>query len=249
MQKKHLISIGISLSDYHDFVNNIIMLTEHEQRNEYVCVANAHMLVEAYRHKDFADMVNNSKITTPDGMSLIWGLRLLYKIKQCRVAGMDLLPDLLAEASKHKKAVFLYGGTEDILMKTQKYISINYPGIPHVGAYSPPFSPMREKEEEEIVKMINSSNVGLVFVTLGCPKQERWMAAMKDKINAVMIGVGGALPVLIGLQKRAPKWMQKVGLEWFFRFLQEPLRLWKRYATTNFMFILLFVKECFSKRE
>ena len=246
MQKKHLISIDVSLGDYHDFVNNIMMLAENEQRSEYVCVANAHMLVEAYKEKDFADVVNDSKITTPDGMSLIGGLRLLYKIKQSRVSGMDLLPDLLSEASKHKKPVFFYGSTEDILMKTKKHISINYPGIPHVGTYSPPFCLMTEDDDDEnVVKIINSSPARLVFVALGCPKQEKWMASMKGRINAVMIGIGGALPVLIGMQKRAPKWMQKVGMEWFFRFLQEPLRLWKRYVTTNSMFIILIVREKF----
>ena len=172
MQKKHFISIGISLGNYHDFVNNIMTLVDDDQCSEYVCIANAHMLVEAYKHEDFADIVNNSAITTPDGMPLTWVLRSLYNIKQKRVAGMDLLPDLLTEAAKHKKSVFFYGGTGDILVKTKDYISKNYPGIPHVGIYSPPY-PIMEDEDEDVVKIINSSKPGLVFVVLNSIRHAR----------------------------------------------------------------------------
>ena len=114
--------------------------------------------------------------------------------------------------------------------------------------YSPPFRQLTSAEENNIIENINRSGAKLVFVILGCPKQERWMASAKGRVNAFMIGVGGSLPVMIGLQKRAPRWMQTAGLEWFFRLSQEPGRLFKRYAVTNTFFIYLFCKAYLRKK-
>jgi N-acetylglucosaminyldiphosphoundecaprenol N-acetyl-beta-D-mannosaminyltransferase len=243
MQKKPLISINLSLGYYPDFINEIMDLTTMDECSEYICVANAHMLVEAYRHEQFKSIVNNSIITTPDGVSLTWGLKLLHGIRQDRVAGMDLLPDLLAAASKQGKSVFFYGGTTDLLNKVKQHIAVHYSGIPDVGVYSPPFRSLTEMEEQEVVNIINENKPKLLFVVLGCPKQEKWMASMHGRVNAVMIGVGAALPVLVGVQKRAPFWMQEIGLEWFYRLRQEPVRLFKRYLITNTTFILLILQE------
>jgi N-acetylglucosaminyldiphosphoundecaprenol N-acetyl-beta-D-mannosaminyltransferase len=127
----------------------------------------------------------------------------------------------------------------------------HYPVLKLVGLYSPPFRALTK--EEEVILNINASGAGFVFVALGCPKQEKWMAAMKGRINACMVGIGGALPVMIGMQKRAPVWMQKASLEWLYRLIQEPQRLFKRYAVTNTMFIVLlftqWLKLKFSKKE
>jgi N-acetylglucosaminyldiphosphoundecaprenol N-acetyl-beta-D-mannosaminyltransferase len=115
--------------------------------------------------------------------------------------------------------------------------------------YSPPFRKLTKAEDEEVVKKINSSGAALVYVVLGCPKQEKWMASMKGRIHAEMVGIGGALHVMIGLQKRAPMWMQKAGLEWFFRFSQEPKRLFKRYAVTNTRFLIMLTKELLKRKS
>ncbi|GHT87881.1 glycosyl transferase [Bacteroidia bacterium] len=242
MQKHPLISINLSIGPYPDFIREILDLTGQPQCSEYVCIANAHMLVETYRQADFKEVVENAVITTPDGVSLTWGLKWLHGIRQDRVAGMDLLPDLLEAASEQRKAVFFYGGTNDLLNKTKQHIRVYYPGIPQVGVYSPPFRPLTENEETEIVDLINKNNPHLVFVVLGCPKQEKWMASMRGRVKAVMIGVGAALPVLVGEQKRAPLWMQQSGLEWCYRLRQEPRRLFKRYFITNTAFILLLLQ-------
>lgn len=117
--------------------------------------------------------------------------------------------------------------------------------LKQAGFYSPPFRELTPVENEKIISRINTSGAGIVFVILGCPKQEKWMAAMKGKINSCMIGIGGALPVLVGLQKRAPVWMQGVGMEWLYRLYQEPTRLYKRYAITNTLFFFVFLKEYF----
>ena len=244
MKKVNLLSIAISTGSYRDFVTNIINSAGSCNSN-YTCVANVHMLVEAHSDESFATLVRNAHFITPDGKPLSWALRLLYGIKQDRVAGMDLLPDLLAEASKAGMPVFFYGGTTEVLEKTELYLKENFPDVPVAGLYSPPFRELTKEEDERVIEHINTSGARLVFVILGCPKQEKWIASMQGRINAMMVAVGGALPVLVGMQKRAPRWMQGAGLEWLFRLIQEPKRLMKRYLVTNSTFVYLLFKEYF----
>ena len=239
---KKVISLHISTGTYQSFVHQIIELAI-SKVSSYVCVANVHMCIEAFKAKTFAKAVNDANLVTPDGMPLAKAIQLLYGVKQDRVAGMDLLPDLLAESVNKKLGVFFYGGTTPMLDQTKLFVNANYPLLSNQHYYSPPFRPLTVVEENEVVHKINSSDAHLVFVALGCPKQEKWMAAMKGRINACMIGIGGALPVMIGMQKRAPQWMQNMSLEWLFRLAQEPKRLFKRYLITNTLFILLFTKQ------
>lgn len=235
--------MSLNTGTYNDFVNEIIEHAD-EKISEYTCLMNVHMLIEAYSDYNFAKVVNNATIITPDGKPLGWALRFLYGIKQERASGMDLLPDLLHNASVNNLSVYFYGGSEQLLADTSKYLKQNYPDLKMAGSYSPPFSKVfLKQEEEDRIAIINNSGAQLVFVVLGCPKQEKWMASMKGRINAMMVGIGGALPVMIGLQRRAPGWMQKAGLEWMFRFLQEPVRLFRRYSFTNSLFLYLLVKE------
>lgn len=233
--------MSVTTGKYQDFIERIKLLAVTE-KSSYVCVANVHMLVEAKNDANFSKIVNSADMVTPDGMPLVWALRLLHKYKQDRVAGMDLLPDLLKLSEQNQFPVYFYGGSNTHLEKTNEFLKANYPALLIAGLYSPPFRPLTEPEEKDIVQKINDSKAKLVFVVLGCPKQEKWIASMKGRINACMIGIGGALPVLIGSQKRAPLWMQKNGLEWLYRFSQEPSRLAKRYATTNSTFLWLLFK-------
>jgi N-acetylglucosaminyldiphosphoundecaprenol N-acetyl-beta-D-mannosaminyltransferase len=242
MKKVPLLGISISTGSYKDFVNSIIE-TACRKISDYACLANVHMLIEARHDGNFANIVSNANIITPDGMPLAWALEMLYGIKQDRVAGMDLFPDLLSEASLQKLPVYFYGGTLSLLENTLLYLHENYPDLQIAGSYSPPFRKLTSREDELIINQINESGARLVFVVLGCPKQERWMAAMKGRVNAVMVGIGGALPVLIGIHRRAPGWMQYAGLEWMFRLTQEPTRLFRRYSVTNSLFIYILVKE------
>ena len=156
---------------------------------------------------------------------------------------MDALLDLLKRMEVENLPVYFYGGTQEMLDKTEIYIKQKYPNLRVAGLYSPPFRSLTEAEEYEIAAKINAASPSIVFVFLGCPQQEKWVATMKGKINAVMAAIGGALPVAIGMKKRAPKWMRNFGLEWLFRFFQEPRRLFKRYLTTNSLFVWLMVKE------
>lgn len=242
LYKHRIISLDLSLGSYRDFVNEITDIAK-KRKSSYVCVANIHMTIEAWLQSKFAGVVNAADIVTPDGMPLIPSLKLLYGLDQERVSGMDLLPDLIAEAEKKKLSIFFYGSTSDVLNKISARIKREHPALSIAGAYSPPFRDLSEDEEGEIVERINNSGANIVMVALGCPKQEFWMARHKGKINAVMIGLGGAFPVYAGVQKRAPVWMQKSSLEWLFRLCQEPRRLFKRYFVTNTLFIILLLRE------
>lgn len=242
LNKKAVLSLNLSTGTYKSFLDNILDLAVQRQ-SSYTCVANVHMCIEAYKDEQYAALVNNADYITPDGMPLAKSVKLLYGEEQDRVSGMDLFPDLLKKAEKESLGVFFYGGSQEMLDKTKSFVKQKYAGISNHHYYSPPFRELTPIEETEIVQRMNSSGAHLVFVILGCPKQEKWMAAMKGRVNATMIGLGGALPVMIGMQKRAPQWMQNMSLEWLFRFAQEPKRLFKRYLVTNSMFMALLFKE------
>lgn len=242
MKKYNLLSLNLSKGTYSDFLESIVHLAE-SRNSSYICVANVHMLIEAHKDKRFGQVVNNADLVTPDGMPLAKGLEIMYGEKQDRVAGMDILPDLLKISEREKLKVFFYGGTQKMLDETERFCGNEYSKLKIVGLISPPFRELTDKEELKYINEINSSGANFLFVALGCPKQEKWMASMKGRINTCMIGIGGALPVMIGMQKRAPKWMQNASLEWMYRFGQEPKRLFKRYIYTNSLFLYLFSKE------
>src|SRR6185369_15143902 len=236
--KKRIISIDIDTGSYPSFIERIATLAARRQ-SSYVCVANVHMVVEAHADSRYAAIVNGADLVTPDGMPLCKAMTLLHGNEQERVAGMDLLPDLLSAASGARLSVFLYGSTEAVLAAMLQRIERELPGLAISGSYSPPFRPVTTEEMAQEVARINASGAHIVLVALGCPKQERWMAANKGLINAVMIGIGGAFPVYAGLQTRAPRLLQRLSLEWLYRLCQEPRRLFKRYLVTNSVFLWL----------
>lgn len=242
LEKVNFINCKISSGTYLSFVDEILRLGAARQ-SSYVCVMNVHMLVEAHSDPVFAGVVDNADVVTPDGMPLVVGMNKLYKSKQQRVAGMDLMHSLLECAHENSQSVYFFGSTDEVLQAIITRSKKDYPGLMIAGSFSPPFRPLTAVEEQDIVDDINQSNANLVFVALGCPKQEKWMAAMKGRVNAAMVGLGGAFPVFAGLQSRAPMWMQKNSLEWLYRLCQEPGRLWKRYFVTNSIFIALYLKE------
>ena len=247
MDRLSVLKIAVTIGGYQEFLRKIIA-DGLERKSQYICVANVHMLVEAHRDPAFADVLEAANVVTPDGMPLTWAMKLLYGLKQDRVAGMDLLPDLLRRAADIQLPVYFYGGTGEMLQQVKDYLDKHFPGVQIAGMYSPPFRKLTPEEDEEVVRTINESGAGMVFVALGCPKQEKWMASMQGRVHAEMIGIGGALPVMIGMQKRAPEWMQRSGLEWLHRLSLEPKRLFRRYAITNTKFVLLLLREMISWR-
>lgn len=209
----------------------------------YVCFANAHMIVEAYQDKNFKNQVNNATIVTADGKPVASAFKWLHNITQQRIAGMDFFPAILNEINKVSGSVFLYGSTDTVLNQLIKTINYIYPSLKIVGSISPPFRKLTMEELQLDVEKINDSKAQFVMVSLGCPKQEKWMADHSHKINAVLLGIGGAFEVTAGNKKRSPKWMQTQGLEWLYRLLQEPIRLFKRYLITNTLFMLLLARD------
>jgi N-acetylglucosaminyldiphosphoundecaprenol N-acetyl-beta-D-mannosaminyltransferase len=208
-------------------------------RPSYVCFANVHMTIEAYKTPSFLEQLNNASLVVTDGKPLAVACYSLYRKKQERIAGMDFMPAVLEMANKEGSTIFLYGSKPEVLTALTRKISEQYPSITIGGAISPPFRPLQPEEVEDHIQQINRSGAQLVFVSLGCPKQEKWMAAHYKKINAVLLGVGGAFAVMAGLQRRSPKWMQEWGLEWLHRLMVEPRRMFRRYFETNFVFLYL----------
>jgi len=248
MIKKRVISIDLNTETLSNTVEHIIDLAA-ERTSSYVCVCNVHMLVEAYNDKSFAGVVNNSDIAVADGMPLCWSLKWLHGIQAERIAGRHLMHAIMEKASEENTSVYFYGSTDEVLNNSKIYINSHYPKLTVAGVYSPPYRALSNEEEENVVKMIADSGAGIVFVALGCPKQEKWIAKMRGRIPAVMLGIGIALEVLTGQQKRTPAWIEKAGLEWLFRLLKEPKRLFKRYLITNSTFIFLIIKALILKTK
>jgi N-acetylglucosaminyldiphosphoundecaprenol N-acetyl-beta-D-mannosaminyltransferase len=206
------------------------------------------MVIEAYKDKEFASKVNNAALVLADGKPVAEACKILYRQNQERIAGMDFIPRLLQSIEGKNISVFLYGSDTTTLNAVQTIIKAKYPGVQIVGAISPPFRTLSLQEQTIYIETINQSKPHVVFVCLGCPKQEKWMHEHHKKIKAVLLGVGGAVGVMAGIQKRAPAWMQKYSLEWLYRLKQEPKRLFQRYFTTNSLFIYLLLKKLIEKK-
>ena len=209
----------------------------------YLCAANVHMLMEAWDCPVFREIVNSADIVTPDGMPLVWLLRLKGYRNQQRVYGPTLMLHVLKRAAEENIPVGFYGGIPDVLEELIERMKSQISGIERFYFFSPPFHSLSPDEDNEICVEIQKSGVRILFVGLGCPKQERWMAEHRDRIPAVMLGVGAAFDFHAGRKSQAPSWMQKAGLEWLYRFLQEPRRLWKRYLIQNPRFVALAIAD------
>jgi len=213
------------------------------RESRYICICNVHSVVTAMLDTGFGTAVNRADMATPDGAPVAWALRRLGFPSQERINGPDLMWKYLAEAERLGQTVFYYGGTEATLKKLIAAVARQFPRLQAGVTHSPPFRPLSAQEDEEEVAMINGCGAQIVFVGLGCPKQEKWMATHRGRINAVMIGVGAAFDYHAGVIKRAPVWMQRKGLEWLYRLCLEPRRLLKRYLVTNSLFIVGFSKQ------
>lgn len=208
----------------------------HESR--YVVFANAHVVVSATREEDFGRVVNGADMAMPDGAPVAWMLRRLGHPEQHRMSGPDLTWALLDRCASDSLPVYFFGSSRETLVNLAQRITETFPLLEVVGFEAPPFRPMTDAEDTETVDRINSSGARLVFVGLGCPKQEYWMAAHRGRVNAVMLGVGAAFDFHAGTVSRAPQWMRNSGLEWAHRLWSEPRRLWRRYLVTNTLFVL-----------
>ena len=237
LPKVAVLSGHISLGSFATMVKTIARMASRHQ-SAYVCCTNVHMLHEAHRDPAFRSVLAAADLSCPDGMPVAQLTSRLYALQQERVAGMDLLPALLVEAEMQKLSVFFLGDTPEVLAQLQARAQADWPGLAVAGTWSPPFRTLSPAEEAGMLAMIREANPHLLFVALGCPKQERWMARYRGEIPAVMLGVGNAFRSYLGLEKRPPRWVQQASLEWLYRLAQNPRRLWKRYVVSNSWFVL-----------
>ena len=212
-----------------------------DRESRYVCICNVHSVVTAHKDSAFQVVVNEADMTTPDGMPVVWALRMMGFARQQRINGPDLMWRFCQQAEENGQSVYFYGSTDRTLALLLVMLKAAFPKLVIAGKYSPPFRALTDDEDAAVIEHIHSSGAEVVFVSLGCPKQEMWMAAHRGKINAVMIGVGAAFDYHAGTIKRAPLWMQHAGLEWFYRLVSEPRRLWRRYLVTNTVYMMKVV--------
>lgn len=222
---------------------NVIVDWAKSRLSKMVCVANAHMLVEAHGNEAFAAILKKADLVTSDGMPIVWMMKLLGVKTQNRVAGMEILLALCHLSIQHNLKIFFLGCEQSILDRMRHRLSLEFPDLDVVGMEPLPFRPMTATEDESILAMIQASGANLVFVSLGCPKQEYWMAKHQHRLQVVMLGLGGAFPVYAGVKKWAPRWIREAGLEWMYRLMQEPRRLAGRYGKTNQVFLWLAFKQ------
>ena len=226
----------------------VIMSWARARLSRVVCVSNVHMLMEGHWKRSFSDVLMNADLLTPDGMPLVWMTSLMKGRTQERVAGMELMLALCAEAEASGISLFLLGSTDEILAEIQRRFAEDFPKLKIAGIESPPFREINPMEDKETISRINASGAALVFVSLGCPKQERWMSEHRGRIKAVMVGLGGVFEVYAGSKRWAPSWMRRHGLEWLYRLKQDPRRLWRRYASTIPPFVYLALKQLIKVR-
>lgn len=235
--RQEVLTIPIDVIEWKE-AEGLITAWAQRRQSRYVCLCNVHSVVTAKGDRGFEKVIREADIATPDGMPVAWMLRALGFSKQARINGPDILWRLCGLLPRKGVSAYFYGGAERTLIKLRGRLSEAFPDLQIAGMASPPYRELSEEEDEADVRVMNDSGAGVVFVSLGCPKQERWMATHRGRINAVMIGVGAAFDYHAGTLRRAPLWMRKSGLEWFYRLASEPSRLWKRYLVTNSLFIL-----------
>lgn len=243
-EKKYctILKTNINVTNMKD---TIAYLTENLEalRGKYICVSNVHTTVMAYRDEAYRNVQNSADMALPDGKPLSMVSKRRGFIEAQRVPGPDLMPKIFELSKEKGYRHYFYGSTQETLDKLKVQLEKKYPHLQIAGMYSPPFRPLSEEEDQEIINKINATRPDFIWVALGAPKQENWMYDHKDKINGIMLGVGAAFDFEAGTVKRAPRWMQEMCLEWLYRIMQDPRRLIPRYFDTNFSFMWNTAKE------
>jgi N-acetylglucosaminyldiphosphoundecaprenol N-acetyl-beta-D-mannosaminyltransferase len=239
-----VVGIPLALTDYARTVELIDAYVA-ERRRGYVCVCNVHTVMAAQEDADLRAALRGSSFNVPDGQPLVWAINALGHSLRQRVYGPELMSRACAHAARAGHRVYLYGGrNQGALVQLSLNLRHRYPGIQIVGGYSPPHRPLTDEERESVIEEINGSSADIVWVGIGVPKQEKWMTGMRQHLEApMMLGVGAAFDFHAGLVPQAPRWLQDAGLEWAFRLVQEPQRLWRRYLRYNPRFLVAFARQ------
>ena len=232
-----VLGVGVSAVDMDMAVSEIARWIE-EREQHYVCVTGVHGVMESQRDPALKEIHNRSGLTTPDGMPLVWSARWAGAKHVSRVYGPDLMLAICERAVERGWSSFFYGGKEGVPDLLAQRLQDRFPGLQVAGTFSPPFRPLNEQEDQDVVERIDASGTDIVWVGLSTPKQEHWMADHFGRLEApVLLGVGAAFDIHAGLLPQAPEWMQRSGLEWLYRLSREPKRLWKRYMINNPLFV------------
>lgn len=244
-----IISMDVNVTDIFytlQYVDSLIL----RNCGAYICVSNVHMCIEAYRSPEFQNVVNQADFVIPDGKPLALAQRMLGHGHAQQVRGQDIMDAICQSSGSKKINIGFYGGSSiELLHQVKSKLRERYPDINISYSYSPPFRPLTEEENNKVINDINIAKVDILFVGIGCPKQERWMAEHKSSLHCVMLGVGAAYDFIAGSKRHAPRWIQNIGLEWLFRLCSEPRRLWRRYLSTNPSFLWLFGKQLLRARK
>jgi N-acetylglucosaminyldiphosphoundecaprenol N-acetyl-beta-D-mannosaminyltransferase len=249
MPAQELLGVRLALTDYEHTLDWIDAAVEAEARS-YICVAAVHTVMASQEDPALRAAVQGADFTVPDGQPLVWALNLLGHDLRNRVYGPELMDRACARAARTGTRFYLYGGrNQGALAELTRVLRLRHPGLQIVGGYSPPFRELSSDEEDAIAADINRSGADVVWVGIGVPKQEKWMARMRDRLDApVLVGVGAAFDFHAGLVPQAPPLMQRYGLEWLFRLVQEPRRLWRRYLRYNPRFVAGFTRQYVASR-
>jgi N-acetylglucosaminyldiphosphoundecaprenol N-acetyl-beta-D-mannosaminyltransferase len=243
IEKQVVLGVGICPTSYSavtEACRNWIANRPAGATNRYICVTSVHGIMTAVFDRSFRAKLNRADIATPDGMPVVWALRSFGHPDQGRVYGPDLMLALCEQAERLGHRIFLYGSHPETLSLLERRLLQRFPNLTIAGAYSPPFRSLTLMEDRQITKMIADAAPDLIFVGLSTPKQEHWMSGHVGHLPGVMIGVGAAFDFHAGKLKQAPPWMRQHGLEWLFRLIMEPRRLWKRYLLITPLFLPLW---------
>ena len=221
----------------------------HGSSARYICVTSVHGIITARDEPEVRKILNAADIATPDGMPLVWALRSFGVKQQQRVYGPTLMLKVCESAAQRGDSIFLYGGREQTIEPLCRRLSLNFPGLRIAGHYCPPFRPLTPEEDTAVASQIRASGADIVLVGISTPKQERWMSAHRSEFpGLVMIGVGAAFDFHAGRVRQAPGWMQRNGLEWLFRLIMEPARLWRRYLLVTPRFLPLWAMQLIGRQ-
>ncbi len=225
-------------------VCRLILKSIREKKHQYICVTSAHGFTLSQQNSGLRSIYRKAYLIVPDGMPLVWIGRFLGHKQTSRIYGPDLFLSLCSLCEKQSLTIYLYGTTDATLLKLKTSLLKRYPRLKIVGMFAPPFRNQTHNEKKKVRSDINRVNPNIVFIGLSTPKQEYWMSENHNALNAnMLIGVGAAFDFIAGTVPQAPPWVREAGLEWSFRLLQEPKRLWKRYLIGNTKFIAILIKE------
>ena len=250
MNKKNILGMRVDLSSSDDTLLKIKEWSKAEtEHGHYVCLSNVHMCMEAYDNRKFQSIVNNADLVLADGKPIYWAQKLLGATAATQIRGTELTLKVCSQAALNDISIGLYGSTPAQLHKLNLSLKKLFPNLNIVCQIAPPFRELTPQEDKEVISIIKRSGVRILLVGLGCPKQEKWMADHRQKLNCAMLGVGAAFDFITGEKRSAPQIISNLGLEWLLRFACEPRRLWKRYLKHNPRYVIyFFIQWCFQKR-